>query len=142
MPSRIAAAGRAHGGAFLRFAAVGAVGFLVDAGLLMAAVHALGLGPLSGRLLSFAAAVLATYELNRRWSFRHAAPRPWLAGFAAYLGVQGLGFLCNLAVYTGLLLTLPPPLDAPLLCLFVASGIAMLVNFAGARFLVFRRRAA
>ena len=127
---------------FLRFCAVGGVGFLVDASVLEVAVHVFGTDPIRGRLLSFSVAVLATFELNRRWAFRSRAARPYLAAFASYLGVQGLGFACNILVYTALYLTLPPPDAVPLLCLVIASGVALGVNYAGASVFVFGRQRA
>ena len=81
---------------FLRFAAVGAIGFVVDAGVLLALVALGWASPIEGRLISFACAVLVTFELNRRWSFGRMSRRPYLATLASYVGVQSGGFLCNL----------------------------------------------
>ncbi len=125
---------------FLRFCIVGAVGFIVDAGVLMLCIHLLGQDAVSGRLVSFAFAVMATFELNRRWAFQRGGHGTYLATLAAYLGVQGLGFLCNLGIYTLLYVTLPRPFNAPLSCLVVASALALVVNYAGARLVVFRAR--
>ncbi len=127
-------------GRFLRFAIVGAIGFAVDASVLLALVGAGWAGPIGGRLASFACAVLATFELNRRWSFEGAVRRPYPAMLLAYVGVQGLGFLCNFAIYAAALAVLPPPLNRPLFCLALASGLALAINFAGARLIVFRHR--
>ena len=123
---------------FLRFCAVGGVGFVVDAAALLAAVHLCGLDPIGARLLSFAAAVLATFELNRRWAFRGGGTRPYWAALSSYLGVQGVGFACNFGLYTLLYLTLPEPYSSPLPCLAVASAAALAVNYAGASLIVFR----
>ena len=123
---------------FLRFCAVGAVGFVVDAGVLLIGLRVFGFDPIGGRLLSFSVAVLTTFELNRRWAFRAGRDRRYLASAASYLGVQGLGFLCNFGVYSLLYLALPPRFNAPLLCLAVASAVALLVNYVGASLVVFR----
>lgn len=130
------------GGRFLRFAIVGALGFCVDASVLLALVAAGWAGPISGRLASFACAVLATFEMNRRWSFEDVQQPSYVATLVAYLGVQGVGFLCNLGVYTLALTVVPPPLNKPLFCLALASGLALVINFAGARLIVFRRSGA
>lgn len=126
--------------AFLRFCAVGAIGFLVDAGVLLVAI-AIGLGPVGGRLLSFAVAVLTTFELNRRWAFRGRGERPFFPALATYIGVQGLGFVLNFGTYALLLLGLRPPYNHPLMCLVVASVLALLINYVGASVWVFRERA-
>jgi putative flippase GtrA len=128
---------RAELGQFLRFCAVGAVGFCIDAAVLMLCLHLARLDPLSGRLVSFTTAVLATFALNRHWAFRRSRRASYLTGLIAYVMVQGAGFTCNLAVYTALYLLLPSPFNAPIFCLVVASGAALLVNYGGARFAVF-----
>ncbi len=130
---------RSGGGQFLRFCIVGGVGFCVDAAVLLLLVGAAGLNPVAARFASFGCAVLATFELNRRWAFAGATPQPYLRRLATYLGVQGVGFAFNLGVYAAAYLILPAPFNAPVLSLAYASILALLVNFAGARFIVFRR---
>jgi putative flippase GtrA len=71
------------------------------------------------------------------WSFGAIRQQRLLAAFATYLGVQGAGFLLNLAVYSAAILTLPPPCNAPLFCLAAASLAALAINYAGASNLVF-----
>jgi putative flippase GtrA len=125
---------------FLRFCAVGAVGFIVDAGILAAAVYAAGLDPLLARGLSASIAILATYAVNRSWSFRHGAEVPFWRAFPAYVGVQGFGFAVNIALYAVAIAMLPWPLSQPLPALALASATALMVNYAGARLIVFRLR--
>ena len=121
---------------------MGGVGFCVDAGVLQVLVGAEGMNPVAARFVSFGCAVLATFELNRRWAFAGALPQPYLQRLATYLGVQGVGFVFNLGVYSAAYLLLPAPFNAPVLSLAYASALALLINFAGARFVVFRRRSA
>ena len=121
---------------------VGGVGFCVDAAILQLLAGAEGMDPIVARFASFGGAVLATFELNRRWAFAGAVPQPYLNRLAAYLGVQGVGFVFNLGAYSAAYLFLPPPLNAPVLSLAYASALALLVNFAGARLVVFRQRSA
>ena len=123
---------------FLRFCAVGGTGFVIDAGALAVGTHIFGLDPIAARFLSFGVAVLATFELNRRWAFKQRAAQPYLAALSTYLGVQSVGFACNFSVYAALYFTLPLRYDAPLLCLAVASAAALAVNYAGASLVVFR----
>ena len=130
--------GRAEGGRFLRFCCVGGAGFCVDAVALMALVHGAGVAPVPARLMSAVVAILTTFELNRRWAFRGARARRYGAALAAYAATQSLGLGCNVAVYTGCYLLLPPPLGAPLVCLVAASAAALALNYAGASRVVFR----
>ena len=97
-------------GQFLRFGIVGAVGFVVDAGLL----HLLliwGLGPYSGRVVSFLAAATMTWILNRSFTFRrdspstadpapmHSAAMHPAGEWLAYLGVMVVGGMANYGTY-------------------------------------------
>ncbi|RYC28823.1 GtrA family protein [Lichenibacterium minor] len=121
---------------FARFAAVGGVGFCVDAGVLLVLVRVFRTDPIPSRLLSSAVAVVATYALNRVWAFR--AQVGFLRGLGLYIAVQGLGFVCNLSIYSALYLLVPPPWNAPLACLAVASAFALVINYLGAKLIVFR----
>lgn len=123
---------------FVRFCVIGGVGFVVDCAVLLALMHWASADALAARLVSFACAVLVTFDLNRRWTFRDAAPRPFLVEFLAYLGIQGFGFVCNFGIYAACYFALRPSQTAPLVSLAIASAGALLVNYAGARFLVFR----
>ncbi len=111
---------------FLRFALVGAGGFAVDAIILSAAVHGAGLNPFAGRILSIAAAMLATWLMNRRFTFgRRDAPTAREG--AGYASVKLAGQVLNYAVYSGLLLL--SPLRAPVAALALASIVVMFFNY-------------
>lgn len=123
----------------LLFAFAGGIGYVVDAGvLLLAAPYA---GPYGGRLLSFCAAVVATWLLNRRLAFGGrrsgmALHRELLRYFVVCLG----GGSVNLAVYSLIvfLLTLS---GAWLLAAVGAGSLAgMAVNFTLSRRFVFTDR--
>ena len=58
------------------------------------------------------------------------------SAFAAYVAVQGVGFVCNLTIYTFALLVFHLP---PLLCVALASAVAL---FVGSKRPVFRKRVA
>lgn len=138
--ARDAAAGlyRAESAQFLRFCCVGGAGFFVNAAALMGLVHLAGVDPFVAWPLSAVAAILTTFELNRRWAFRSGGAERYGAALATYAGVQSLGLACNFAVYAGCYVLLPPPLNAPLFCLVAASAAALAFNYAGASRVVFR----
>ena len=48
---------------------VGAIGFLIDAGVLGALVGALGSPPVPARGVSFAATIVVTFKVNARYTF-------------------------------------------------------------------------
>ena len=121
---------------FLRFCVVGALGFVTDFAVLYAGVKWLGLGTLSGRVLSFVIAATVTWKVNRHFTFvkeGRGSVREWLH----YLTFTGLGGCINVAVYQGwLALT-----DHRTLNLFLAvaagSGVALFFNFAVSKRAVF-----
>jgi putative flippase GtrA len=125
---------------FVRFCAVGTVGFAVDALVLTVLIKGYEGGAVQSRFASFSVAVFVTYILNRNWAFHDRPSRGVLISFLQYLGVQAAGFLCNLSVYAALIFMMPAPFNAPILCLVAASAVAMFVNFAGARRIVFVTR--
>ncbi|MBV9516789.1 MAG: GtrA family protein [Hyphomicrobiales bacterium] len=127
-------------GLFLRFSAVGAVGFVVDAGLLLLLVHAFKADPIAARLLSFSVAVAVTFHFNRRWALGAIRQGSVYAAFATYLSVQSVGLLCNIVTYTALILLLPETIITPLVCVAFASAAALFVNYGGIRRLVFKTK--
>ena len=110
-------------GQALRFIIVGLGAAALDYGVLRGLMLA-GLSPYLARTLSMAAALLATWQANRRMTFRTAAPPSWRV-FLHYAATSLLGIGINYAVYSaGLLLGLPLWLA---FCL--GTGIAAVFNF-------------
>ena len=127
---------------FLRFCCVGAAGFVTDTGILMALVHLGHVDPIVAKALSFALAVLVTFDLNRRWAFERGRDVRARTAFPAYLAVQGVGFLCNWTVFTACILLLPKPFGSVLVAAVIASAVALILNYLGAARLVFGDRTA
>ncbi len=120
----------------LRFGVVGTLGFVVDAGVLTAAL-ALGLGPWFGRLLSFLVAASTTYALNRAWTFRHRAGAPGAAQWARFVAVNLAGFTANFGTYA-LLIALSDTVAAePVLGVAAGALAGLVLNFGLSRRLVF-----
>jgi putative flippase GtrA len=123
-------------GEFLRFGAVGTLGFVVDAGVLTGAI-ALGLGPWIGRLLSFLAAASTTYALNRAWTFRHRAGEAGAGQWARFLLVNLVGFAANFGTYAVLLVSSGLVAAWPVLGVAAGAVAGLAANFALSRRLVF-----
>jgi putative flippase GtrA len=124
---------------FARFSVIGALGFLADACVLQLVITMTNVGPLFGRIASFAFAVMITFALNWYWTFSGPGPRrSWAQAFPAYLTVQSVGLAANMAVYTLIILLLPHPLSQPVVALAFASAFALGLNYVGAREFVFR----
>jgi len=80
------------------FGLVGTIGFLVDAGLLLALVRLGGLPPLFARVLSFIVAASVTFLLNQRFTFESGSSfsvRRW----SGYLMAMTVGACLNLGAY-------------------------------------------
>ncbi len=120
---------------FIKFCMVGGIGFAVDGGLLFTLVHT-GVSPYYARFISFPCAVLATWWLNSRWTFT-AEGTGGGKQFGAYIAVQVLGALTNLAVYLAMLHFTGTEAAQAFIAFAFGSAAGLIVNFLGSRFLVF-----
>ena len=139
---------------FIRFAAVGAAGFLIDLAVLTVLVRYAGyktepvqlfgfgftLSPaIQARFLSFPVAVAATWMLNRNWTFKETVKRPILTEIASYLAVQGSGGVANVGAYSVLLMMFPPLQSWPVIPLIAGSAVGLCLTFLGSKYWAFRR---
>ena len=125
-----------EGSAFLRFCAVGAIGFVVDGVVLQVLYAGFGWDPFAARAVSVLVAVTATWVLHRRYTFRSRDPRR-LAEWSRFAAVNAAGAGVNVAAYTAVLLAVPA--TPPLAALAVGSALALIANYAGARLFAFSR---
>jgi putative flippase GtrA len=120
----------------LWFGMAGGAGFIVDAGLLMLLIAA-GAGPRFGRLVSFVAALVTTWLINRSRTFADRAGPPSLAEFGRYAAASSVAALLNLLVYMALVTWVEDFRQWPVLALAVATALSMSVNFLSYLSLVF-----
>jgi putative flippase GtrA len=126
---------RASWGQLLRFALVGASGYVVNLAVFALAVEAAGLGHRAGAVLAFAVALTNNFIWNRVWTFRARAGH---AGFQAARFVTvsltafgvSLGVLELLVSVAGL-----PDVGAQAIAIVCATPL----NFVGNRLWSFRR---
>jgi putative flippase GtrA len=131
----------------LRFATVGGIGFLIDAGVLYGMLT-LGLDPYSGRVVSFLAAATATWILNRSFTFRRDSPSQGMYSnthpaneWLAYLGLMAIGGLVNYGSYAAAVAALEPVARHPVIGVALGSIAGMAINFWTSKTLVFERKA-
>jgi putative flippase GtrA len=124
------------------FAAIGLVGYVVDASITYVGAKYLGLSPELARPPGFIVATIVNFALNRVITFRHAKV-PLVRAFLRYCLIATGGLAVNYGVYSLCVafwpllgLTVTPAV----LPLFVAAGAgaAMVVTFAGFRWFAFR----
>ena len=121
----------------LRFGAVGAVGFLVDGGLLWLLV-ASEVNPYLARALSFPTAVFVTWALNRSWTFREASEASRKGQLQRYISVQVVGTLTNYVLYS-IVITVFGTAGVVIFWGFALGSLcAAIINFLGARLFAFR----
>ena len=124
----------------MAFLVVGGFGFVVDAGLFFVFLRIFGIDIMVARALAFLPATLVTWWANRLFTFRpQTGARVFLMQeYLRYLLVQAGGIAINFLVFYLMILWLPIAATHTLLPLAAGSVIALLFNFSGARFLVFR----
>jgi putative flippase GtrA len=123
------------------FAAIGLLGYFVDAGVTYLCAKYLRLSPELARPPGFIVATVVNFLLNRAITFRHAGA-PLVRAFARYWLVAMAGLAVNYSVYSACVLLAPIAgisVVPAILPLFVAagSGAAMFLTFVGFRFFAF-----
>jgi putative flippase GtrA len=124
------------------FAAIGVIGYLVDATITYVGAKYLGLSPELARPPGFLVATIVNFSLNRSITFRRSRA-PLLRAFFRYCGVAAVGLAVNYAVYSVCVVLAPrigigvTPAILPVF-VTVGSAAAMVLTFVGFRFFAFR----
>lgn len=117
---------------FLRFVAVGAIGFVMDAGLTYLLTR-YGVSPVLARAPAIAVAILTTWLLNRMLTFRIEEPGT-IEELARYFAVAVLSGVLNFAVYSVLVLVG----TSPVLAVAIATLLLMFFSFFGYKVFAFK----
>ncbi len=128
---------RLPGQQFFCFGVVGTIGFLADAGLLLALQSYTELGPYLGRVISFTVAATVTWALNRHFTFTSGLDTAWLRQWLRYLSVTLLGAGTNYAIYAALLQFGEATITRSLLAVAAGSLGGLAVNFTALKCFVF-----
>lgn len=124
----------------VRFGMAGAVGFVVDSGILYLCVRFFGWDPYSGRALSFLAAVTTTWTLNRRFTFSDQTPQARLPRqYLRYVLGALTGGSVNYATYAVLVYNSDWVQTYLIVGIAAGSLAGMIVNFSVSKWWVFRR---
>lgn len=114
---------------FMRFAAVGTVGFCVDAGTLELLFFFANWHIFSARVISFLLAALTTWILNRYWTF-NVATSPSRKEWALYTLGMSLGAAVNFGTFALAVSLLQAVAKWPALGVAIGSVCGMLFNYA------------
>ncbi|HEY5071137.1 MAG TPA: GtrA family protein [Caulobacteraceae bacterium] len=123
-------------GLALKFAAVGLIGFVIDAALLRLGMG-LGLHAAVARAVSLFVAMQATFAINGLQVFHCLTRKRLLAQWAGYMATNGFGNLCNYWIFVTLISLHHSPFSNPYFAIVAGSLAAYLINYAGTRLLVF-----
>jgi putative flippase GtrA len=121
---------------FLRFGAVGLLGFVVDTATVYGTRTALGL--YGAGLAGYVTAATSNWMLNRIWTFRGrgsgSARRQW----ALFMIVNLVGFVLNRGTYALLVTFLPMAAEQPVIAVAAGAIAGLFTNFSLSRRVVFR----
>ena len=124
-----------------RFTFVGFVGFLVDGGILVLMHDVFGVNPYASRCVSFPVAMTVTWLMNRLLTFSDRKDARAGSELGRYATVAIAGALLNMLIFFALVRYFTFMSEIVLLPLAIAAGIALVFNFIGSRFFVFRHQA-
>ena len=113
---------------------VGAVGFVIDAGILQFLVSVFGANPYLARVISFLVAASATWLMNRRYTFdvEHAATH---SEWVRYVTLMVLGSLVNYGAFAISITSWDLARAQPWLGVAVGSVAGLGINFMTSRLL-------
>jgi putative flippase GtrA len=120
---------------FIRYAAIGTLGFGVSTAVLYA-LRALGLDPYSAYAVAFVAAVTATWWLNRNYNFADRSGST-LAQWARFFTTSSIAGAVNLATYAVLVFAIGIVHAHPVLGAGAGTLAGLAINFVAVRRYVF-----
>lgn len=123
---------------FVRFLGVGALGFLIDAGVFALALEVALLGPAAARLVAFCAAAAFTWILNRQFTFGDRASAQKVREFGRYALASLTAGAANLMTYGTVIHLFGAERPMPYLALVAGVGVGLAINFLLYSVLVFR----
>jgi putative flippase GtrA len=120
-----------------KFALAGLMGFVVDAGVLHLGLSS-GLGSAAARAISILSAMQLTFLINGLLIFKCVTRRNFAGHWAAYMVASGFGNFCSYMIFITLTSLHGSLLSKAWIAFPASTFAAYLINFTGARLLVFR----
>ena len=87
---------------FVKFAIVGAIGALVDFGVLNLGIQVFGLEKWLANTFSFSTAVVSNFVWNRLWTYPESRAEPLLGQLGQFFAVNLVGLGINQAIFLSL----------------------------------------
>ena len=121
---------------FIRFGAVGALGFCWDTSTVYATKNLVGLY-IAGTLGFFVAATV-NWAINRWWTFRHRAHGAAHVQWLKFLAANAVGFIFNRGTFFTLVAASPLCRAQPVLAIIAGTAAGLVFNYFLSKKLVFR----
>lgn len=122
---------------FLRFSAVGAVGFAVDTSTLYLLMHSMDI--LYARCVSLFCSMLTTWLLNRMFTFKRVVtPRGLWIEVCCYFAITVVGACINYFVFASLMTKSIWLLRLPIVGVAVGTGAALFWNYVALKHFLYR----
>lgn len=115
------------------FGVGGAIGFVVDAGIVQLLVSKADANPYIARLFSFLCAATSTWLFNRRYTFPDRGGHTLFGEWTRYMTAMSFGFALNYATYALVVFYSSFVHAWPSIAVAAGSLPGSLVNFTGAR---------
>jgi len=122
----------------LMFAISGAIGFVVDAGIVQILVREFAANPYGARVVSFLAAATTTWGFNRRYTFAGHGGGSRRRELLRYLVAMACGFALNYGAYAACVLFWPLVREWPAIGVAAGSIAGAAVNFLSSKYWIFR----
>lgn len=125
------------------FIVAGTVGFIIDAGILEFIVRYANIGLFRGRIISFSIAVIATWQINRLFTFQQKSIsnmgiKKVSSEFIKYLFSSSMSIIINFGIYSFAILSFSLCREIPSLAVVLGSLGAMFITFFMSKYWVFR----
>ncbi|MFP1981136.1 GtrA family protein [Lonsdalea quercina] len=121
------------------FGIVGALGFLIDSGVLYLLKSSIGL--YASRVISFICAVIFTWLLNRSFTFKEKKrERKLFAEFINYSALMLIGGCFNIGVYYLMIHQSSFIQEIPIIGIAIGSIVGMFVNFVTSRIMFYSKK--
>lgn len=84
---------------FLRFLAVGGIGFVVDFGVFNLLISVFGVEPIIANVVSFSAAIVSNFTWNRLWTYPDSRSKTLQRQLAEFTIVSVIGILIRTPIF-------------------------------------------
>jgi putative flippase GtrA len=124
----------------ISFAAVGTVGFVLDAAIVWALINYAAISPIPAKFMAFPCAVTVTWLLNRNSTFKANQQSNYLKEWLLYIQINSIGTFANNLSFIVLVSINTFLYENPIVTVAIGSIFGMLFNYFGSKYWVFNKK--